>query len=142
MSEKASYRKFVKAVKMPRDRIERVENLIVIGMPDVNYCIEGVEGWIEIKSPKEPKRKTTKLFGSNHKLSQDQMNWLLKQRNACGRCWVLIETDKVWILISGTHADKINDLSVLELINICSWCAEIPVQQTQWALLRDILKCK
>ena len=29
----------------------RVENVLLPGVPDVNYCINGAEGWLELKCP-------------------------------------------------------------------------------------------
>ena len=29
--------------------LHRIENGVEVGTPDVNYCIDGVEGWIELK---------------------------------------------------------------------------------------------
>jgi hypothetical protein len=33
------------------DRWDRIENGVGVGMPDINYCLSGIEGWIEMKSP-------------------------------------------------------------------------------------------
>jgi len=94
-----------------------------------------------LKSPKEPKRSTTNLFGSNHPLSQDQMNWLLRQRNARGRAHVLIVTDARWLLIDGKHGDVINDLTVTELIAIAEWHATKPIRsKEEWKRLRTLLQ--
>lgn len=140
MSEKNDYTTLKNGIRAPGDRINRIENAVSIGMPDVNCCIEGSEFWIELKSPIEPKRQTTKLFGSNHKLSQDQMNWMLSQRNAQGQAWVLISTDKRWMLVPIEHTDVINGMSVQEIVSISSWTANKPVKRkTEWEKLRAIL---
>jgi len=139
MSEKKDYQKFRKGIWSPRDRIERVENILVIGMPDVNCCINGVESWIEIKSPTEPKRQTTKLFGSNHKLSQEQMNWFKTQIDAGGYCWVLIITNHRWMIIHGKHADDINNLTISQLVEISSWNKIVPVTKADFNELRKII---
>lgn len=125
MSEKVDYKKFRQAVCHPMDRIQRIENILVIGMPDVNFCIEGCEGWIEIKSPIEPKKDSTPLFGSNHKLSQDQKNWFLSQKNAGGKGYILICTDKRWILIDGCkYADIVNEMTTRQLVDISIYSFE------------------
>ena len=79
MSESSDYKTFKANVPEPGDRLDRIENAVVTGMPDINMCIGGTEVWIEQKSPKEPVRSTTPLFGSNHKISQEQANWFLRQ---------------------------------------------------------------
>jgi len=138
MSEKTDYASFKRNWVEPRDRIDRVENILLAGMPDVNLCVDGAESWIEIKSPDEPKRKSTKLFGSNHKLSQEQKNWFLRQRNSGGNGFILIMTDKRWLLIDCHYAEKINDLSVDELINIAIWHEQKPIRGTEkWTQLRN-----
>lgn len=137
MAESTDYKAFKKHVPEPLDRLDRIENMMLTGMPDTNFCAEGRESWIEFKSPKEPIRATTKLFGSNHKLSQEQKNWFLRQRNAGGRAFVLIVTDKRWLLLDGIHADKINDMTVPELIEAALWHAVKPIRsKEQWKQCR------
>lgn len=140
MSESKDYKTLRTKVFGPYDRIDRIENIIVVGMPDTNYCINGAEGWIEFKAPREPKRSSTRLFGSNHKLTIDQRNWILRQRNAGGKAWVLIVTDQRWMLVGGEHADQINEMTVSQLEAIAAWCATKPVRGREpWERLRRIL---
>ena len=115
MAETNDYKVLKKNLPQGRDRLDRIENVVVIGMPDINFCSENVECWIEQKSPKEPVRGTTRLFGSNHKVSQDQMNWFKRQLDAGGNAYFLIVTDKRWMLIGGELADEINNMTVDEL---------------------------
>lgn len=141
MSESADYKTLKKFVPVMTDRLDRVENACVIGMPDINFCSGGKECWIELKSPAEPKRSTTPLLGSNHKLSQDQANWILRQLRAGGRVFVLLATDKRWILISGAFADAINKMTVGELLEAARWTTTKPVKdRNQWTLLRNALR--
>ncbi|HEY6019199.1 MAG TPA: hypothetical protein VIY48_04650 [Candidatus Paceibacterota bacterium] len=140
MSESKDYQTLKKHALEPLDRIDRIENFLVIGMFDSNLCVEGAEVWVEFKSPVEPKKPTTALFGSNHKLSQEQKNWALRQRNAGGKCYILIATDKRWMLIDGIHADGLNEATVGELIKWSKWHATKPIKKPQWKLLRLALK--
>lgn len=141
MSESNAYKNFRDNVLLPGDRIDRVENAIVSGMPDINFCISGTEGWIELKSPIEPKRSSTKLFGSNHKISQDQKNWFKRQLKAGGIAWLLISTDKRWMLISGRYIDEINDLTVEQLQQISKWHTTKPIRgREEWKNLQTILE--
>lgn len=121
MKEKQVWRILQKHFKECGARAHRIENLMREGCPDVNYCLDGVEGWIEIKCPTLPKRASTILFGSNHKLSQQQKNWFKEQIDAGGRCHVLIVTGLNWLLIEGKNADAINDLTYGELFEISVW---------------------
>ena len=133
MSEKTDYKILKRAFKHP-DRIDRIENLVSCGMPDVNYCINGVEGWIEMKSAIERQRSTSKLL--KHKLSQAQMNWFLKQRNAGGNAFILICTEKRWMLMHGHVADQINDLTADHLWQNTVWKSEKPITKEALEELR------
>lgn len=109
----------------PKDRAERIENVAGSGNPDVNYCIEGCEGWIELKAPVEPVRRTSKLFGQNHKLTQSQKNWMLEQHRSGGRCFIFVGTNRQWILLpSYPLAERLNDLSVLQVQKEALWIAQ------------------
>lgn len=141
MSEKTDWKLLREKLIQPRDRWDRIENGVGAGMPDTNYCINGVEGWVELKSPIEPARKHTPLFGSNHDLSQSQKNWFKRQILAGGRAYILIGTDFRWILIHGRHADDVNDLTVQGLMAIASWVALKPVKDAnEWLKLREALR--
>ncbi len=140
MPENTDYKNFRDNVPIFGDRLDRVENLLLPGMPDINFCGEGRECWIEQKSPKEPVRPTTPLFGSNHKLSTEQKNWFLRQTQSGGRSFVLITTNKRWILIGGDRADFINSMTVDELISESYWNTLKPIRdKTKWQILRKIL---
>jgi len=144
-TEKDDYKIFRKNICKPLDRMDRIENVVGNGTPDINYCAEGRESWIELKSPKEPKRVGTTLFGSNHRLSTDQKNWFLSQQNAGGNGYILIATDVRWILISGKHADLINTATVEYLLKLAIWSAEriqLAKNKYHWAMCRDILTGK
>jgi len=137
VSEKTAYRNFRDNVTVPGDRINRIENLIGLGFPDTNGCFNGVEFWMEIKAPSEPARKTTALFGSNHKLSQDQRNWFLTQKRAMGKGFVYIETNYRRMLITGMYVDYINVMTVDSLMDISIWSARRPTVKKDWYLLRE-----
>lgn len=142
MSEKTQYKTFRRNAIWPRDRCERVENLLVEGMPDVNVCIDGVESWIEFKNPKEPKRNGTMLFGSNHKVSQAQKNWHLKQEQAGGNSWFMVATDKRWMLIGGEFADDLNGWTVNDCMRHCAWWQLVNTNIPSWHELREVLGAK
>jgi hypothetical protein len=140
MSEKIAYKTLREKMIQPKDRIDRIETG-VDGIPDTNYCINGKEGWIEIKAPTEPKRPTTKLFASNHRVSQDQINWMTRQFRAKGRAHFLIVTDKRWILLGMHFAEFINDMTVDMMLTVALWHAPKPVRDKElWNKLREMLQ--
>ena len=128
-----------KRLRTWQDRIDRVESQVVTGMPDINFCLNGVEGWIEVKAPIEPKRNTSILFASNHKLSTAQKNWFLRQRQAKGRCYVFISTDKRYMMIDGEFADQINGLTVDRRQEVSLWSALKKTGKCDWEELRKVL---
>lgn len=67
----------------------RVENVLLPGVPDVNYCINGAEGWLELKCPPVKANEQTAVFGGAHGVSPVQMAWALSQAQAGGRCFLL-----------------------------------------------------
>jgi hypothetical protein len=138
MSEKTEYSWLKENIFRPPHRCERVENLLVFGMPDVNVCLSGGdEFWLEIKSPVEPKRPSTSLLKSQHGVSQDQKNWFLAQRRAGGRAMFWIGTDKRRILLPGAHADFANELTVGEMLERALWWGE----KGQKINAKEILQC-
>lgn len=139
MSESSDYKLFRRKAILPQDRCNRIENIVGTGMPDVNYCINGTEGWIEFKSPTEPKRPLTSLMGSNHKLTIEQRNWHLLQSKAGGISFVLLCTDVRWILIQGRYADLVNDMTVGTAISYSVFYAPKPLAKQRWSDLRRTL---
>lgn len=67
----------------------RVENVLLPGVPDVNYCINGAEGWLELKCPPVKAHEQAAVFGGAHGLSPVQVAWALSQAQAGGRCFLL-----------------------------------------------------
>ncbi len=139
MSEKVDYQTLRK--HLGKCHLERIENIVGVGTPDVYYCIDGEMGWIEIKSPIEPERMTSRLLTKHrHQFGQNQKNWFLSHRNAGGRAFILLCTDKCWMLIDGKDAEMVNDLSVNHLLEIAVWTANKPFAFPMWSLLRMKLK--
>lgn len=143
-NESSVYQKIKSNICGPTDRMERVENGLVDGMPDVNYCFETFEGWIEIKAPTEPKRETTGLFTSNHQVSIAQMNWMHNQHMAGGTSWLLIATERRMFMIHGGRVaalfHDINTLTANGLEDIAEWKAHVPVKDSIfWRTLRELL---
>ena len=141
MSEKNSYSSFRSHIISRGDRIDRVENPIVPGMPDVSCCLRpGVEFWLEIKSPTEPVKLSTALLGRrSHPVLQSQINWFRTQIQAGGLAFFLIDTDVRRMLIHGRHVEKINDMTVNELGSISEWYTEKPTGELDWFNLRNCI---
>lgn len=82
---------------------ERIENLVGIGRPDVNYCIQGVEGNIELKQLKDwPKRPDT-VVEVRHFTPQQRL-WIRDRVRARGRVYVLLQVGPAYLLLGGEWA--------------------------------------
>lgn len=108
-------------VLRPRDRLTRIENAISAGIFDSNYCLGGIEGWIEHKAPKTPARSSTPLFGSNHKFTQEQKNFALAQTLAGGMAWGFVNTDEWRFLIAPRVIEEANTMTLDELLGAADW---------------------
>ena len=71
---------------LPKDaHVQRIETgLTGKGVPDLNYCQNGKEIWIELKS----------IDGNKSQLSPFQIAWLYNRMKAGGKCFVLIRKKK------------------------------------------------
>lgn len=142
MSEKRAFSLLKQSVLGQRlnRRLDRVENSVGIGWPDANGCFEGVEFWMEVKEPTEPKRVSTPLFGSSHRLTMDQRNWIKRHLAAGGLAYIYVDTGKNRMLVSGKLADIFNTLTLQEMIDTAVWHATVPVRNAEiWEGVADAI---
>jgi hypothetical protein len=80
---------------------ERIENMVSAGRPDVNYCVKGIEGNIELKHvDRWPARPDTVLPLPHY--TPQQRNWHRIRLSAGGRVYVLLQVADDYLLL---HAD-------------------------------------
>ena len=95
--------------------LQRIENLLVEGMPDVHVSGPESECWVELKSVKRPKRIPTPLLGSQG-LRPTQINWHLKAGTKIICSYILIRDDKNELfLICGRLAASLNEMRLDEV---------------------------
>ena len=86
---------FKERLKGTRRDVKRIETMAP-GTPDVNYCIDGKEGWIELKHAREwPKR------GGPLKLrhfTPEQRLWIHTRQKAGGKAFVLLKVEDDYFL--------------------------------------------
>jgi hypothetical protein len=60
------------------------------GTPDANYCIDGIEGWVEFKATK----------GWKVTMRPGQIGWIFKRTLHGGRVWIAIrrKEDELWLV--------------------------------------------
>lgn len=99
-----------------RFHLERVENMVADGTPDVDYCIAGVAGKIELKySPHHPVRESTPLMPEGKRLRRSQIIWAKSRMHAGGRVFLLIGTPREsWLIdLAGMSAREMGSLGLL-----------------------------
>ncbi len=99
-----------------RHHFERVENAVAVGTPDVDWCVAGVAGKIELKySPRHPARPATPVLGRAGGLRRSQVVWISRRGWAGGRCFVMIGTpERTWLLnVGGWPAARLAGIGLL-----------------------------
>ena len=75
---------------------ERIENLLASGIPDVNFLVKGIEGWIELKHERNwPTRANTVM---RFKIQDGQRLWWKNRRTLGGRVFVFAQVEKCYFL--------------------------------------------
>jgi hypothetical protein len=101
--------------------LERIENMVGVGTPDVNFCYEGVEGWIELKHTDiVPTRDGTRVFGDKG-LRKEQVVWHYKRNKRGGRCWILARCGEAIFLVHGSHCREFNEMTYPQLLAVSTW---------------------
>lgn len=118
MSEQTVWQRFSRIFAIRNAHVVRVENPADPGTPDVNWCMDGIEGWVELKQAKNwPKKKDTDL-NIKH-FSTKQKVWLTKRSFSGGRIHLLLKVSTDWLLFKGIDAAKhLNSSTKEELFEI------------------------
>ena len=60
------------------------------GIPDMNYCIDGIEGWVENKQTQ----------GWAVRIRPDQIGWIFKRTLNGGRVWIAVRRkhEELWLV--------------------------------------------
>jgi hypothetical protein len=89
---------------------QRHEDGISKGIPDVSFCIKGVEGWIELKEIEHwpIREKTIVAF----RWEPEQRFWARKRGSHGGNVWLLLKVreTKEWLLF--WWEDAVDDLGI------------------------------
>lgn len=64
------------------------------GIPDLNYCINGIEGWVELK-------------WGNFEVKSTQVRWMEDRVNSGGFPLFLIHIDQQFFMVPGSHAQML-----------------------------------
>lgn len=104
-----TFKKYLLKKMGTRWSVQSHEDRFSIGVPDLSYGAEGVNGWIELKQLKDwPKREATKVpLKSAAHFSVEQVNWLLKRGKKGGNCYLLVKVGQEYFLFDYTKVQPL-----------------------------------
>lgn len=123
-----------------RSRIDRVENVVVVGMPDVSCTLVGVDVWIENKAVTLPVRDRTRVLGTQKGVNVDQIAWHRFHQQCGGRSFIFIHAAPYRWLIDGKHASEVNEWSGVRLSEEAAWQIRGNMKPENWRYLFGALR--
>ncbi len=87
----------------PHGDFERIENMVGVGRPDVNYCLRGTEGNIELKHVAVWPKGLNTVISIPH-YTGVQRTWAKRRLAAGGRVYVLLQVADTYMLLPGAWA--------------------------------------
>lgn len=98
-------------------RLERIENMLAAGHPDVECLIRSVYRPVELKAvDAPPKRAATPVFGKSDGLSVEQRNWHMGWQRHGGRSYILAGVGSTQFLLAGDLYDAFNGMCMDDII--------------------------
>ena len=98
--------------------LTRIENSFFKGIPDVNYLINGCEGWIELKYREKFPVRTKTPIKLNH-FTKEQKLWHKIRVENGGRTFMFLKIDKTYYLFKGDNIQLVGSLNRKEMENKC-----------------------
>lgn len=109
----------MRKAKPPDVRLERIENGVGIGTPDISCLANGFPSWVELKAqPVAPKRTTTPVLGEHGGLSIGQKNWHLDWFRNGGNSFILVAVGTTQFLFPGHYCDVVNIMTMQDFNNM------------------------
>ena len=113
---------------------QRHEDKLSTGIPDVSYSTT-LHGWIELKFIAEPPKRASTILRIPH-YTAEQRNWLERHGKRGGRCFLLLQVGREYLLFDWTGALSVGRVTMDELraIAVARWSGRI-----DFPALRSIL---
>jgi hypothetical protein len=93
----------LRATRGHRVHMERVENAVANGTPDVDFCINGVSGKLELKWGVRRASPQAAVLGKRRGMRRSQVVWAMRRVRAGGRVFVVVGCPQhVWVLDART----------------------------------------
>lgn len=136
--QESDVRHLLQGKLQPYGHLFPIENTAGVGAPDTSYCIQGRDGWIEIKYKAElPKRATTAALGEC--LRPAQRIWFNYHLKAGSRhCWLFARIADELIMLPGSKKECFEEGTVEQLREAAHWRA-YTVRSASWDFLANKL---
>jgi hypothetical protein len=96
-------------------RLERIENMVSVGRPDVDCLVDGHFTPVELKCISGfPARPTTRVLGDKG-ASLDQRNWHLDWQQHGGKSLFVVSVGSELFAVPGQYFDDLNSMTTAEL---------------------------
>ena len=110
--------------------LERIENMVSAGRPDVDAMWEGIVLPIELKAAAEfPKRPSTPVLGREG-LNLNQLNWWLNWKRWGGSGLIVVSVGRAVYAIPAEFSDEVNSFTSIRFLDY----------KVDWAELLEIIK--
>lgn len=97
--------------------VQNHEDKNSIGIPDISYGLNKVNGWIEAKQlPNWP--KSGKIVKIEHYTPQ-QKNWLRIRGRAGGNCFLVLQVDDVFMVFDHETAQSVGSITQDDMMFNC-----------------------
>jgi hypothetical protein len=117
---------------LPRADFVGVETTTTRGLPDVNYCLDGVEGWIEMKL----------VRGLRVAIRPEQVGWIERRLARGGRAflaarWKRAGVDRL-VVVAGSACRLLRTERITEVPLLGCW--EGGPSRWDWAEVAEVLR--
>ncbi len=129
--------KWLKEGKPTDCHATRVENLVALGTPDVDFCVVGSAGWLELKvAYGEGLHKTLRHY------TTQQVEWHRKRAKAGGRSWFLVQYGRGRFLVPGSSAAALFEIRMQVTPTALVTLGGIRVERADqaWEIMADRLR--
>lgn len=119
--------------------LERIENIVHPGRPDVDSMWDGIVLPIELKVVESyPKRSSSPVLGKNKGLNQNQLNWWLEWQSWGGFGFIVVGVGLYVFAVPAELSDEINGLTYSELLeHQVTWTQFIEIIRKEALCLRN-----
>lgn len=113
----------------------RVENTVQVGTPDVNFCLGGLDVWLELKQLDDwPKREKTRVVLG---MREGQAPWIIKRTIAGGLAFVFAQIGREYFLYEAFAVNRLDTLNQQEMRDQAVWTGRQPLDVNR---LLDVVK--